>query len=241
MRVDLYPELAAFVRGLAKYLQSYPSSLLFRRSGEVDVRDISLHFKGQLSASAVKKAIKEAPCVLCKERISYKPAQFLEKKVALPFLIVIHNALILKGDVFYAKSEENELFIKIVENTTGYHPNQFLVRELLRCHFDALPNQYSEKWIQNCAIHIQEDIARYHIRGALVFGEAAAMLFPKREELWANVGKKINLWGIPAVLSPGPARILYLIQKKYPEAEIQKEKRRIYEAVLLFKKEIMRI
>ncbi|MCX7680335.1 MAG: hypothetical protein N2316_14130 [Spirochaetes bacterium] len=70
-------------------------------------------------------------------------------------------------------------------------------------------------------------------------GEAATILVPDREKLNQLVGKTVEFLGIKTVFTPGPSRLVYLQQKNYPSEEILQEKRKIFNAVSLFKREVM--
>lgn len=211
------------------------------RSHEPKPEHVSLHFKGELPAKIVEGALRPLPCTLCRERITYKKGQFDKKKPEIPFLILLHNSARYDENTFFEDPDENALFIDMIEKTTHFHPRQFLVRELLRCEFDQLTADGLKSWIPNCSRHIYDDIDRFNIRGLLIVGQAASLLFPDKEKRLEMVGKKITQYGIPTVITPGPGRIIYLEKKKAPKATILEEKRRIYHAILCFKNEVMKI
>lgn len=241
MRVADYPKFLEIIRDFGRLLAESPRSLLFRREGEPDPETIPLHFKPAVAEKTVEKMVDTRSCTRCSERLSYKPGQFEINRPALPYLILVHNRVLRDKDIFFQNSDENDMFQRIIEGTTGHHPREFLIREALRCHFMTESKVPDPRWFRNCVDHLQADIGRHDIQGMLIMGEAATILVPERERLNGMLGKTVNFLGIPSVFTPGPSRLVYLQQKNRPAEEILEEKKKIFAAVSLFKKEVMKL
>lgn len=239
MRVADYPKFLDIIRDFGRLLSENPQALLYRRDGEPDPETIPLHFKPAVAEKTVEKMMDARSCTRCRERLSYKPGQFETTRPTLPYLILVHNRVLRKQEIFFQNSAENDLFEKIITGTTGHHPREFLIREALRCHFMTENKTPDPQWFRNCSDHLQADIVRHNIRGMLVMGEAATILVPEREKLLKLLGQVVEFAGIPTVFTPGPSRLVFLQQKNRPAEEILAEKKKIFAAVSLFKKEVM--
>ncbi|RME92139.1 MAG: hypothetical protein D6767_03860, partial [Candidatus Hydrogenedentota bacterium] len=177
-------------------------------------------------------------CTLCERRISYKHKQFETLLIAEPYLLLKHNPFLSEHDRFYQDPMVNSLFTKMCHTVWGKNPKEFLVREVLRCHFGA-EDVSNPAWIENCKTHIEADISQYKLKGIVLFGKAARILFPDNKVRSKYVGKVFSFCGLPTVLSPGADTIIDLQNAKAPPEKIKQVKKLAFDAMKLFEKEVM--
>jgi len=241
MQLDFYPDYLHAVQDLKKFLQvSSPSSTVWKFEGEIDPLAIDLSFEPPISEKTVEDFIDSDVCTLCARRIGYKPTQFLKPTIRRPYLIIVHNSFILGKDKVFEEGAANSLFKKMIKAGLNAEPQDFLVREVLRCYFgkedeSVLDNQ------QNCLTHMRRDIVEYNIKGILIIGQAATKIFGTDQEKLKKIsGKVIEYEGLPTVVTSGPERIIYMLQKKVAENTLQQQKAKILEHLQLFRKNIMK-
>lgn len=242
MRVEHYPELLEIVKDL-KYIvrNTEYHKLLLNRQNEKSPLGINLSFSPVISEKTVEEFTKYDVCTSCAQRISYKSEQFAQKSVKLPFMVLIHNSFILSPKKFYEVAEEDKIFRNMIQGALKCGTNELLVREVLRCYFDP-SDEKNPEFTQNCIKHIRKDIDQYKIRGLLILGQAAPLLFGGDAEKIKQVTGKIIEWeGLPTMICPGPNRIQYMIEKKFDPEKIRAEKQSILNYLSLFKKEVMKI
>lgn len=239
MHVELYPELIDLLADFQTVVSQQANTYLWQRQDELPPESFDLSFAPALKTSTVAQAYDESLCVLCERRISYKHNQFTDLAPAVPFLIVLHNAFLTEDSKYYHNPKHNQMYEKIIHSVTGVRPDQFLTRELLRCHFGA-EDVKNQSFVKNCLKHLREDINQFGLRGVLVMGQAAQLLFDK-EELGARVARVTELFGTPLVVTPGPSRLVYMQSKGFSQDKILEEKRKIFAAVKLFKNDVMQL
>lgn len=240
MQVELYPDLLKIIQDLKISLfQQRGRPLLFKRNNEEDPLDIDLSFSPVISEKTVETFRDPDVCTLCSKRVGYKPDQFTTKAPHLPFLILIQNSFKLSRENYFENSEENQIFINMIKAGLNCHPGDLLVREILRCYFGKT-DEKNHEFTENCLKHLREDIARFKIRGILILGQAASLLFDdNKEKIAGQTGKVIKIEGIPAIISPGPNRIRYMNENKFDPEKVKAEKVTILNYLKKFKSEIM--
>lgn len=239
MRVNLYLQLRDIVSDFTQLLRekSFP---VLRRENEPPVENFDSSFTPLISEKIVEQ-VSASVCTLCSRRISYKHGQFeMKKHPALPYLILLHNPFLSPTSGFFHDQEVNSLFRKMIETSLGSAPEKFLIREILRCHFSK-EDQSDPDWVNKCSSHILTDIQEFKIRGILIVGQAAALLFPDKDELSKKSGKIISMHGLPALVMPGPNRLVFMREKNHPKDKIDAERKLLFNMLVLFKKEIMKL
>jgi hypothetical protein len=242
MRVEYYPELLNIIKSIKSnlYLAKDQSVLLFR-SSEPEPLKIDLSFNPVLSKKTVEKFVRTDVCTLCSKRIGYKPGQFNKKIISQPYLILIQNSFKLSENSFYENPEEDNIFKNMIKAGLGFEVSDFLVREILRCYFGQ-KDEKNPDFTKNCLSHFRADIKNFNIKGILILGQAASLLFENDNEvIRKKMGKVISIEGIPALISPGPNRIHYMNTHKLDPEAIKKEKLMILNYLKTFKKEIMNL
>jgi hypothetical protein len=237
LRVDLYPEFIDILRSAAQLIASR-SVFLWRRSDEPDPMAIDLSFRPVIAEKIVERALDKTACVLCPRRISYKKGQFVATQPVEPYLFLVHNDFLGPRAGYYNKPEENMLFEKMIEGVLGFPAKNLLVREILRCHFSK-EDTGDPAALANCATHLRQDIERAGIRGIVLVGQAASLVFRDKAELTAKQGKIFEWNGVRTMLLPGPNRLVYMREKGYPREQIDAERRKIYELLRMFKEKVI--
>lgn len=237
MRVDLYPELISIIDS-ARALISGKSVFLWKGDSEIDPQRVSLSFKPVIAEKILHRTLDRNACVSCNRRISYKKDQFAEAKPAQPYLILVHNDFLGPRAGFYNDSSENSLFEKMFESVLGFHPRIALVREILRCHFSK-EDTSEVMYVVNCLKHVRRDLEQAGIRGVVIVGKAASLLFPDKTELSARQNKVFEWQGVSAALCPGPNRLTYMREKNYPIEQINAERQIIYDTLMMIKDKII--
>jgi len=241
MHVEYYPDLLDIVKSLQYNLKTLDSSkILFKRTGEPNPLDVNISFTPVISEKTVEQFIKQDVCISCDRRISYKPGQFSKPAVERPYLVLIHNSFIVTDKRYYDSPPVDLIFRNMIRNGLKCNEKDILVREILRCHFGS-DDEKSIYSIQNCKQHIRKDIDRYAIKGILILGQAASLLFNNDTAKISKItGEIIELEGVPAMVCPGPNRIDYMVQKNMDAEKIKSEKTLILNYLQKFQQEIMR-
>ncbi len=240
MHVESYPELLDAISQVKKYLKEEdPSLTIWRRENEPDPLALDLSFQPVIHESTVESFLEPDVCTLCDRRISYKPGQFINEKDKLPYLILIHNSFILDRGRYFEDARINDIFLKMIQAGLGYPPEKFLVREVLRCYFGP-EDENNPEYLTNCRKHLIDDISSYKIRGILVIGQAAPLIFGNEKKKLSELSGQItSIFDTPTLITPGPARVYYMLRKKFPPEEIQAEKKQILRYLNKFKTEVM--
>lgn len=239
-----FSALSSFVQILddARYLLK-STDYIFQKAQEADPFSYDLSFVPPVAEKFVEKVLRSDLCTLCERRMSYKPNPFYNEKVSQPYLVLIHNIFI---DPLPHPNRKKKYFQDPLTNDWFHHffleffkspPEDFLVREVLRCHFGK-EDIKKKKWIEQCKSHIMEDIVQHDIRGILILGEAAPLLFEK-ETAQKNIGKVIRFVDRPTVISSGPGKMTYFQKKNFDKESLQVEKEKIFKALAVFKNQIM--
>jgi hypothetical protein len=237
LRVDLYPELIEILSGTAQLIKSR-NFFLWRREGEANPAEIPLAFKPVIAEKVIERTLDKNACVLCTRRISYKKDQFVPKKIRQPYLFLVHNDFLGPRAGFYNEAAENSLFEKMIEGVLGFHPRDVLVREILRCHFST-EETGEEAQLQNCELHIRHDIENHSLKGIILFGKAATLLFRDKTVLSAKQNQVFDWQGLPAIVCSGPNRLQYMREKNFAKDQIDAERQKIFETLRIFKDKII--
>lgn len=237
MRVDLYPELIEILDGASRLARA-KNFFLWRRDGEAEPGEIPLSFKPVIAEKVIERTLDKNACVLCARRISYKKDQFAAKRVARPYLFLVHNDFLGPQAAFYNESSENTLFEKMTEGVLGFHPRETLVREILRCHFSA-EETGDEGQLKNCEKHVRQDIETYSIRGILLFGKAATFVFRDKAALAERQNQVFDWQGLPTMVCAGPNRLQFMRDKKYAKEQIDAERQKIFDVLKIFKDKVI--
>ena len=240
MHVEKYPELLDIVRFYKRRLiESDPSTLLWQREGEEDPFAVDLSFHPEISEKTVETFLQSDVCTLCERRISYKT--LIQNEPSLPYLILIHNSFVGDHGRFFEDSAVNDLFLRMIQAGLGADARQFRVREALRCFFGQKEESDPAHFV-NCQKHLIDDLSRDNIRGILIIGQAAPIVFGNnKQKMEQAAGKVSEFFGLPAVVCPGPTRIKVMEERKMPLAQINDEKRKIINILSIFKKEVMKM
>jgi len=238
MHVEKYPELLEIVRFYKRHLsEANPSTLLWQREDEEDPFAIDLSFTPKISEKTVETFLQSDVCTLCDRRVSYKSVS--QNEIALPYLILVHNSFIGDHGRFFEDAAVDDLFLRMIKAGLGADARQFLVREALRCFFGQ-KEESDPAHFHNCQKHLIDDITRENIKGILIIGQAAPIVFGgDQKKLELSAGKVTELFGLPVVVCPGPTRIKVMEERKLPTQQINEEKRKIIKILELFKKEVM--
>lgn len=216
---------------------------IFKKTQETSPYSYDLSFVPTMPENIVEKVLRSNSCTLCDRRMSYKPSQFREEKVLQPYLVLIHNIFIdplphpNRKKKYFQDSITNDwfhsFFLEVFENS----PENFLVREVLRCHFGK-EDIKKKKWVDQCHSHIKKDIIQHDIKGILVLGEAAPLLFEKKMAQ-ENIGNVIQFADIPTVISSGPGKLTYFQKNNFSKDVLKVEKEKIFKTLLVFKNKVM--
>lgn len=229
--------LSEAIGDFISFLKS-PEKQIWKRNDEADPADIDLSFQPEAPLPVLDTLQNPGACTLCERRISYKPGQFHIQAPTLPYLILVHNSFQQTSSRVFHHAESDEVFQKIIEGVLGYSADNFLIRDPLRCHFGK-EEVGNPEWFANCVSHIIDDLERWKIKGILVMGEAATLVEKNKDELKKRIGKVTEFCSLPAVFTPGPTRLVFLRQNKYPSDKINEERRKIFAAVKIFKDQVM--
>jgi len=240
MNVEPYPELLNVIREFRGFLQNTPAKdLIWRRENEPPPESIDLSFIPEVGEKTVETFLDTSVCTLCDRRISYKENQFTGVAPRLPYLILIHNSFNLYPSQYYESKGQDGLFRKMITKGLGDGPENFLVREVLRCYFGK-EDEGNPEFPRNCRKHIREDIEKYRLKGVLLVGQAAQIVLEASPQTLAKkMGTVFEFEGLPTAITPGPNRIEFMTLKKYPQEQIDKEKEGIMKALTLFKDKII--
>lgn len=236
MRVDLYPEFLSILES-ARSVIAGRSYFLWRGENEPDPQQIPLSFRPVIAERVVERNLDRNACVACDRRISYKKDQFVPARPEVPYLILLHNDFLGPRAGFYNDPAENALFEKMFESVLGFHPKKALVRELLRCHFSK-DDMETGRFVENCLQHVRHDLSHADIRGIIIVGRAATLLFPDKHKLAEKQNQVFEWQGIPTALCPGPNRLTYMRQKNYPAEQINAERQNIFDTLVMIRDKI---
>ena len=237
MRVDLYPEFLEILAA-AKGLVAGRRFFLWKHDNEDDPESADFSFRPVVSEKLVERTLDKNACVLCAQRISYKRGQFSPQHPAQPYLLLVHNDFLGPRGGIYQNAEEDALFNRMVERVLGFAPAEALVREVLRCHF-AADNLNSAELLQNCFSHLRADIENYKIKGILLFGKAASLVFTDKAKLEAMQGQVFEWQGVATTVCAGPGRLVYMREKGFAKEAIDAERQKIFAALTTFKDKII--
>ena len=217
------------------------NTLVWKYDAEPEPHESDFSFTSVIPTRVLEKFYEEDSCTLCSRRVSYKADQFSKKNTNnIPLLILLHNTFLAQKNKLYHEPESDREFQRLlkqvwqkdVEETTKLN---FLIREVLRCHFGSEEINHKE-WIEHCQTHIQNDIEKYSIQGIWVVGEAAPLLFKEKEELIKRMKHVTHFMGLPTIVTHGPSRIVFMKKKKYPKEKIEEVQKNIFEKIQNFKK-----
>ncbi len=237
MRVDLYPEFLEILAA-AKGLVAGRRFFLWQHDNEDDPETADFSFRPVVSEKLVERTLDKNACVLCAQRISYKRGQFSAHRPERPYLLLVHNDFLGPRGGIYQNAEEDALFNRMVERVLGFAPAEALVREVLRCHF-AADHLNNEELLQNCFSHLRADIENYSIKGILLFGKAASLVFPDKAKLEAMQGQVFDWQGVATTVCAGPGRLVYMREKGFAKEAIDAERQKIFAALTTFKEKII--
>lgn len=240
MNVEIYPKVRSLLEDFTFLLKNEKNRLLYKRRDDLDPDSYDFSFSPTICTETVKTLYESNLCTLCNRRISYKAHQFDEDYPQRPYLILLQNRF--KGDQrrFYHEASHNAMFEKIISGTLGFSASELLVREALRCHFGT-EDIKSPEYTKNCISNIEKDIESFHLRGILIMGQAATLMFPDKSELATKLGKVFEFLGLPTVVTPGPSRLIYMQEHQFSAEKIREEKLKIFDAVKLFKTNVMKL
>lgn len=237
MRVDLYPEFLELLHAAQKIVAAR-KFFLWKLDSEPEPESIDLSFRPAVAEKVVERTLDKNACVLCARRISYKKNQFAAVQPAKPYLFLVHNDFLSPRAGFYNDPEENALFERMIEKVLGFSARDALVREILRCHFSK-EDTGDIAALQNCATHIRHDIERAQIRGILIVGQAASLLWPDKKQLSELQDKVFDWSGVKTMVLPGPHRLIYMRKKGFPREQIDAERKKIFSILTTFRGEII--
>jgi len=238
MQAQTLDDLQSVLINFTRLLKKQPQSFLYQRENEIDPAQIDLSYTPVVARKVLKKIVRGDLCTLCENRISYKPNQFKKSNGKLPYLIILQNNFLAKKNQYFQDRAADLMFRKIISATLKNDCDQFVIHELLRCHFPSEAKNLDQP-IQNCLTHIHEEIKQYNIKGILIMGGSAPLLFPNKQKLQNLIGNVFEFCKLPTVISPGPQRLTYMQQKGFADNKILEEKRKIFSNVNLFFKEVM--
>ncbi len=238
MHVEQYPRFIEILKDFQYLIKRRQSKLLWRRDSELEPELYDLSFQPALKSSTVERVFQSDLCTRCQRRISYKKEQFTEEVPSLPYMILVQNTFIGEESGYYQDPAVDEMFRKIISSVLKHSVEEFLVREVLRCHFGA-EEASDQRWVANCKSHIEDDIQKFNLKGILIIGQAAPLLFPEKEELKNLIGQVNQFMGIPMVVTPGPTRLVYMQRNNFSKDKIVTEKKKIFNAVQLFQNSVM--
>ena len=240
MNVEIYPKVRSLLEDFTFLLKNEKNRLLYKRRDDLDLDSYDFSFSPTIRTKTVKTLYESDLCTLCNRRISYKAHQFDEDYPQRPYLILLHNRFKRAQRRFYHEASHNAMFEKIISGTLGFSASELLVRETLRCHFGTEDIKNLE-YTKNCTSNIEKDIENFNLQGILIMGQAATLIFPDKSELAAKLGKVFEFLGLPTVVTPGPSRLIYMQENRFSAQKIREEKLKIFDAVKLFKTDVMKL
>ena len=238
MKVRLYKEFNNILSDLISILKTR-KNYIYSEFDEVDPFDYNLSFTSIISKNTVDKIVDNNLCTLCLKRVSYKTIPFEKKIPNQKTLILIHNPFLDVKDQYFQNSKVNDLFKKIINKTLDIEVDNFLVREVLRCHFGD-KNTNSSEWLDNCKQHLQNDIEKYQIQNIIIIGNAVRLLFKENQEIKERAYKISTFMNLPCIISPGPEKIIYMQNKNYTSEKITEEKNKIIKSLSIFREKLLK-
>lgn len=212
MQLHNMQQFSTLLEQTTDYIRTFYRDHLHHREGEKSYLDLDLSFSPVVPNVKPLKRIDASLCTRCDRRISYKVNQFTVEAPVLPLLVLIHNPFFNQKSQFYQDPGLDKIFTRMLQKVFGVSAESFLVRDALRCHFGR-QEIGNPSWRDNCIGHIEEDIQKHHLKGILVLGQAAVLLFPEKQDLKERSGKVSSFLGLPTMVSSGPERVQYLIEK----------------------------
>ena len=197
-----------------QYLQVNHRKSLFKRDQETSALSLDYSYFPQVANVTPHPVKKETNllCTQCSRRISYKVNQFAQEEPDVPILVINHNPFFNQKNQFYQSPAYDKILHRMLLKVFQKDAHSFLVRDVLRCHFGKEEVREKE-WRDHCLEHTKADLAKFKIRGILVLGQAAVLMFPESAELKARNAKLTEFFGVPLMVSSGPERIHYLMEK----------------------------
>lgn len=199
---------------------------------------VDLSFRPVIAEKVIERTLDKNACTLCSRRISYKKEQFTASAPLKPYLILIHNNFLGPRAAFYNNTAENALFEKMIEAMLGFAPGEALVREILRCHFSADDTADPEN-AERCLLHVRKDIEAYGLRGILLVGQAASLIFRDKADLTQRQNQVFEWQGVRTMVCPGPNRLQFMREKNFAKDQIDAERQKIFETLKIFKDKII--
>lgn len=236
MQVKHYAKLSELISDL-EFIVRNDAYILWQRENEPSPEEYNLSFSPVVSEPVVEESYRNDACTRCADRISYKEGQFNEAYSSLPYLILVHNPVMMPQDQYYRDKHTNKVFNRIIQGVFKHPARDFMVREVLRCNFDRQKKVLLQQG-HNCREHIRADISRFKLRGVLILGAASLQLFDK-EKLKELAGKVFQFEGLPAVIAPGPEKLAWLESQGASPEKIIAEKKKIFDYISIFNNNVM--
>lgn len=241
MHIEQYPAFIEILDDLSNVIKQQGRHLLYKTPDEPLPDSYDFSFTHSVPAQkTIKRTYNRNLCTDCDRRISYKHRQFTTEEPELPYLILVHNPFLGEHGRFFQDPDVNRLFETMIKNTIGRPPSSFLVREVLRCHFGS-EDINNEEFQKNCEKHIFNDINRFNLKGVLLMGQAAPLMINDLQKLKSEAGRVTELFSLPAVITPGPNRIIQMQKRRMSAEKIKSEKLLIFNALKTFKEQVMHL
>ena len=231
MREPIIQDFSKIVQDFHYVLTHLDSQAVIWKRDKESIPD-SQDFSFQLKQPTISESTTQthSGCVLCRHRIFYKADHDTPKTAAVPYLLLVHNDELISGNCIYQKNQLNKEMHDLLDRA-NVKASSFLVREVLRCHFDKNDVSNSE-YINNCLEHLRADIKNLHVKKILIVGEAIRLLFPNKKSI--VLGQWIKYEDLPAILTPGPSRLLYMKKNSFESHAFEKEREKIISNIKLF-------
>ena len=244
MQVEHQQALKEILTDLHFLLENHSKNLIWSFSHENDPLSYDLSFipavsdTPAVSEKTFKSFFNADACTLCNRRISYKRNQWEKKYPAEPYLVLVHNTFLGNHSRVYHDPEIDKEFHNIFKKGTAKESSDFLIREVLRCHLGA-EDVSQKEYISNCTVHIKNDIKEFGLKGILILGEAAPLLFKEKVKLENRLNKVSDFMRLPTVVTAGPSRLVFMRQKGFPGKRILLEEQKILKSLELFASDVM--
>lgn len=151
---------------------------------------------------------------------------------------MIHNDFLGPRAGYFNNADEDQLFDKMIGGMLGFSPRAVLVREILRCHFST-DDTNDPKNAERCLAHVRKDIETHNIKGILLVGQAASIIFRDKASL-AGRQNQVFMWqGVRTMVCPGPNRLQYMRDKNFAKEQIDAERQKIFETLKIFRDKII--
>ena len=219
-------------------LRNHSKDLVWAFSNEDDPLSYDLSFDPVISKKVLEHFFTSDACTLCSRRISYKRNQWEKKHLTEPYLILVHNAFLGKHSRVYHDPDIDKEFHEMIKKGLLKESSHFLSREVLRCHF-GVEDVSKEEYITNCRVHIKNDIQEFGLKGILILGEAAPLLFKEKTDLESRLNRISEFMGLPTITTAGPSRLVFMRKKGFSKKRIHAEEQKIMESLELFSSSVM--